>query len=241
MQQNPIKRAAKTLMRSLIYRFPPVYLSSAGIHIWFSALEETEALDGEVVEVGCYLGATAAVSSAFLKEIGSHRQYTVVDTFSGFVDEQFDHDVKLGGAPWLKREFSGNTPELARWVMDKHGGRDVKMVVGDIATVGDDKLPAKISACLLDVDLAEPIYQGLKRLYPRLVPGGVIVVDDCQDYQTYQARSGYERFMREQGLPAEICYGKGIVRKAVDSARQGAAAGASEREPALTAEKGPWA
>jgi len=42
--------------------------------------------------------------------------------------------------------------------MDKHGGKDVKMIQGDIAKLADNQLPAKISACLLDVDLVDAIY-----------------------------------------------------------------------------------
>jgi len=170
-------------------------------------------MEGDVVEIGCYLGATAALSARLLKEIGSQRQYIVIDTFGGFVEEQFESELKLGGAAALKHEFSGNTPELARWVMDKHGGADVKMVVGDVTTLPDSEIPSRISACLIDIDLAEPIFNALSRIYPRLVSGGVIIVDDCDDETLYKARIGYDRFIKEQGLSSEIKFGKGIVRR----------------------------
>jgi SAM-dependent methyltransferase len=211
--RNPVKRFAKMMFRSLIYRFAPVYLSPAGLHIWFEALHNTESVPGDVVEIGCYLGATAALGSRMLKEIGSTRTYSVIDTFGGFVEEQFETEARLGGMPSLRFEFSGNTPELARWVMDRHGGEDVKMVVGDIATIPEAQLPDRISACLIDIDIAEPIHTALQRIYPRLTPNGIIVVDDCAEDGGYLARLGYDRFVQEQGLPREIRFGKGIVRK----------------------------
>ena len=87
------------------------------------------------------------------------------------------------------------------------------MITGDITTLPDERLPQKISACLLDIDLAEPIYTALTRIYPRLVPGGVIMVDDCDDQTYYKARVGYDRFIKEQGLPDIIRHGNGVIQK----------------------------
>jgi len=210
---NPLKILGKRLVRPLIYRFPPIFLSPNSLYTWLDILVKTKSLEGDVVEIGCYLGGTAAMSSRMLKHIKSTHDYFVIDTFDGFVEEQFDSEVKLGGARFLQREFSGNSPTLARWVMNKHGGKDVKMIKGDIAKLPDDQIPGKISACLLDIDLAEPIYVALSRIYPKLVSGGIIAVDDCDDETFYKAKIGYERFMQENNFTSEIRYGMGIVRK----------------------------
>jgi hypothetical protein len=71
----------------------------------------------------------------------------------------------------------------------------------------------------LDVDLAEPTYEGLRRFWPRLSPGGIILVDDCRDCaeQRWLARIGYERFCQENGLTPKMRYGFGIVEKSSDS------------------------
>lgn len=210
-----MKLIGKRLLRPLIYRFPPVMIWPSRLYVWFDVLVNTKRLAGEIVEVGCYLGGTAAVSMRMLDHIGSTRVYTVIDTFDGFDAAQFDNEVALGAHKSLAGEFSSNSPSLTRWVLDKHGGKNVKIVVGDITTVSDDKLPARISACLLDVDLADPIYKGLNRLYPRLVPGGVIAVDDCELGTGYKAVIGYEQFMKEQGLEPEYQFGMGLVRKPI--------------------------
>jgi hypothetical protein len=65
----------------------------------------------------------------------------------------------------------------------------------------------------LDIDLAEPIYNSLKRIYGKLVPGGIVIVDDCDNDTLYKARLGYDRFIEETGLKSEIRFGKGIVSK----------------------------
>jgi len=209
-----LKLIAKRVLRPLIYRFPPVMIWPHRLYIWLDVLSRTKNVSGDVLEVGCYLGGTAAVSVRMLDAIGSDRPYTVIDTFSGFNEGQFKNEVRLGANQRLANEFSSNSPELTRWVLDRHGGKRVKIVQGDIVKITDDQIPMRISACLLDVDLEEPIYEGLKRLYPRLVTGGIIAVDDCDNHEGgYKAKIGYERFMAENGFTPEYKYGMGLVAK----------------------------
>ncbi len=167
---TPIKRSLKRVMGPLIYRFPPSYLSPFGLHLWFACLLSTRDLDGVALEIGCYLGATAALSARYLAEIGSDRGYQVLDTFSGHIDEQVAGEVASGGTDRHRHDFSGNTPRLARWVMDRHGGASVKMIVGDITRMPERELPERIAACLLDIGLAEPTYVALRRIYPGWPP-----------------------------------------------------------------------
>ncbi len=213
LNRDRLKTVMKHAVRPLIYRFPPVFLSPTSTYMWFDSLLKTKDLKGDVVEVGCYLGGTAAQSIRLLEGMKSPRDYYVMDTYGGFDTAQYDSEVKLGGTNALRREFSGNSPELARWVMNKHGGKNVKMIEGDVTKLPNDKIPARISACLLDIDLADPIYFGLCRLYPRLEAGGIIVVDDCDENTMYKARIGYERFMNEQGLAIDLRLGMGVVTK----------------------------
>lgn len=211
---HKIKTYGKNLVKPLLYRFPPVFLSPPSTYVWYDTLVKTNLMKGDVVEVGCYLGATAALSFRMLESMRSTRDYYVIDTFGGFVEEQFDGEMRMGGAGRLRHQFSSNTPALARWVMDKHGGKGVKMITADITTIPDKSMPGAISACLLDIDLADAIYLGLGRIYPKLVPGGVITVDDCDDDTLFKARIGYERFVAEHGLPTDIRHGMGMVVKA---------------------------
>ena len=77
-----------------------------------------------------------------------------------------------------------------------------------------EELPDPISACLLDVDLSVPTYEGLNKIWPRLAKNGVIVVDDCLETKDgWQARKGYQSFCSETGLQEEYMFGAGIVRK----------------------------
>jgi hypothetical protein len=190
-----------------------VIIKAERLYLWMDTMLKTKNVDGDVLEVGCYLGGTAALSRHFLDGIGSTKTYMVVDTFEGFVPDQWAQDEAAGTSADLARHFSSNSVELTRWVLNRHGASEVKISPGDITKMPDESLPSHLSACLLDVDLSEPSYAGLKRLYPRLESGGIILVDDCDQETEYKARVGYERFMSEHRLSTEYRYGMGIVRK----------------------------
>lgn len=181
--------------------------------LWQETLIDTMALDGDIVEVGCYLGGTAAVSAKMMKNLNCSRSYRVYDTFNGFTKAQWNVDAAKGVTSDVRNDFSSNSPQLTRWVLDKHGGKDVAIHQGDIGSISDTDLPAKISACLLDVDLTEPIYLGLARLYPRLQEGGMILIDDCDDEGWYRAKLGYERYMSEISQSPTYKFGMGLLKK----------------------------
>ena len=81
-------------------------------------------------------------------------------------------------------------------------------------TMDKGDLPERIAVCLLDVDLEIPVYAGLKKIYPRLVEGGCIMVDDCPENSFWVgARTGYQKFVNEQNLPEKNFMGMGLVKK----------------------------
>jgi O-methyltransferase len=208
-----VKRLAKTLLRPLIYRYPPIGLQPERLQLWLRTLIDTSAVEGDIVEVGCSLGGTAAFSWRMLRNLGIAKRYVCVDTFSGFVPEQFDNDVKRGNQEANRWLFADSSSELVRAILDQHDAKEVALVQGDIVTIPESQLPPRISAALLDVDLAVPIYEGLKKLYPRLAPGGVIAVDDCPENYDWQARQGYDRFCRDAGIAPRYELGVGLIRK----------------------------
>jgi hypothetical protein len=202
----------------LLYRHPPVGLQPDRLYAWHDALLRTGDVPGAVVEVGCNVGGTAAVSWRLLERVGIPRRYVAVDTFSGFVLDQFDADVELGNDPGNRHMFADNSQALTRAVLDRHGAHGVELLRGDITTLDADALPRVVAAALVDVDLADPVYAALDRLWPRLSPGGIILVDDCPERCDWQARAGYRRFVEERGLPERYTFEMGVVERPRDAA-----------------------
>jgi hypothetical protein len=142
-------------------------------------------LAGDIVECGVFKGASL---SRFLKfrslfETPASRKIYGFDTFDAFppaddpMDEQKRQEfVSQAGSTSISRtQFLG--------LFDKLGlNENLELVKGDIReTVPafcNDNPDLKISLLNIDVDLLEPTRICLEHLYPRVVSGGIVILDD---------------------------------------------------------------
>jgi hypothetical protein len=211
-----VKALTKRALAPLLYR-NTIGLRPRRFYLWLDCLQRTGAMAGAVVEIGVASGGTAAFSHRFLREGGDTRAYYCIDTFHGFVKEQFAEDVRLGNSWKHYRQFSANSMSLVRKVLDMHGATDTIIIQADVSTLRQEQLPQQISACLLDVDLAVPIYDGLKLIWPLVESGGLVAVDDCYDdnESDWQAIKGLRRFCDEMSLDYRVSYGMGFLSKPV--------------------------
>jgi O-methyltransferase len=182
--------------------------------IFLRALAHRREGPGAILEVGCFRGNTTAEAFRSLKRWGAERRYVCIDTFSGFVPEQFAEDQELGTDPSFRSQFSFNTRRSVERMFRRLGYDEIEVVQGDIVELPESSLPEQISVCLMDVDLAIPIHEGLKKIYPRMAPDGIIFVDDCEEEGHTDwagARVGYKRFVEEAGLPERYDAGFGVI------------------------------
>jgi len=210
-----LRVAAKRALAPLIYKYPPSGLQPERLATYLSGLLERLSLPGDVAEIGCSVGGTAAIAARMLKRVGWKQRYICYDTFGGFIPEQFDSDVKRGMEESRRKMFRGNSMALVRNILKRHGASEVELVQGDIARIPDAKLSDFYSVVLLDVDLADPTYVALGRFWPRIVKGGVIFVDDCPEGYSWKARIGYERFCGEMNLVPRYEFGFGVLAKQI--------------------------
>ena len=196
----------------LLYPVPTSSLQPERLYAYLDALWERRHLDGAIVEVGCWLGGTSAIASKMLARTGHPHRYLAIDTFNGFVPEQFAHDQILGVPANDRAMFEQNSPEMVRRLLDHWDAPGVELMQADIASLDGDRLPERIAVCLVDVDLEIPVYEALRRVFPRLESGGIILVDDCPDRTTWAgARIGYARFIREIEADEQYAMGMGVL------------------------------
>jgi O-methyltransferase len=207
---------AKSFLRryypTVLYRRPYSMLEPERLYVYLDALWKRRDVPGVVLEVGCWLGGTSAIAARMIRQAGFPRRYIAVDTFSGFVESQLDNDLRHGTPAGHSRYFRKNSVATVRQLLNAWGAAEVELVQGDIATMPDLSLPDQVAVCLLDVDLEIPVYEGLRRIVPRLAPGGVVLVDDCDEDTTWAgARAGYSRFVSDTGVTEDYFLGMGRV------------------------------
>jgi O-methyltransferase len=208
------KRAIKRVAATKLYPRPVTALAPERLYAYMDALWRARELDGAVVEVGTWLGGTAALSYRMLRHTGYEKRYVCIDTFGGFVQEHFDRDVEHGTAADRGNDFAANSKELVSRLLAHWGTPEIELVQGDITTIDDALLPEKVAVSLVDVDLDVPVYEGLRRIYPRLLEGGTILVDDCSESEDWRGpRIAYQRFVSEHELPERYFMGMGVLEK----------------------------
>jgi hypothetical protein len=143
------------------------------------ALERTRSLPGAYVEVGCYRGSSGCVALHYMRESGIYRPTVFLDVFEGFT---YEHARTSADRIWdgthAVEEGIEAVAERLKAFEQAAFGRTVTVLKSNIIT---DELPPgteAIAVANLDVDMAEAVYAGLVRLAPRIVAGGILIVED---------------------------------------------------------------
>lgn len=175
-----------------------------------------EGLPGDFAECGVWRGGSIMAMALQLKELGvTDRRIWLYDTFAGMTAPT-EKDVEAGtgtaAADMLRTTEVGDGNNV--WCVA--GRADVEanvrttgypmeqftFVEGDVAVTLRAQVPDEISLLRLDTDWYESTRIGLEVLYPRLVVGGVCILDDYGHWQgartavdEYFDASGHRPFM----------------------------------------------
>lgn len=165
------------------------------------AIVKGEKLSGEVVEVGVARGKTTVFVNTLLDELGSQKKYFAIDTFSGFEPSDVDYEKNKRGKGFSFVGFRYNDVRIwKRVVVDLNSFSRIKIIASDIKQVefADD---VRFSTALIDVDLYKPTLAALEKIYPRMTPGGSIIVDDVVwDTPWDGSRVAFQEFVEKSSI-----------------------------------------
>lgn len=212
MFRFPLTRAA-LYSRQPFPRWPYMF-TPAQLEIMGRLLLSVKA-HGAVVEIGCNQGWTSVYFLETLKNANIERPFIGIDTFEGFLPDDLQAESSRGHSNGSYRGYFMTCKR--RWYehsLRKHGYR-VGAFQADAGTF-DYSAHAPIAFALMDVDLYRPTLFALRRVWPSVTDGGVVVVDDCDPaHELWEgAHQAYQQFAAEVGAVPEIVAGKlGILRK----------------------------
>lgn len=142
-------------------------------------------LPGDIVECGVFKGASLVRFAGFRSLFEKTYVCKIIgfDSFEGFPGTGFDADKKYRENFMAEAGNQSISKEQLYGVLKKKSvERCVELVAGNIVeTVPkyvENNPSLKISLLNLDVDIYEPSVTILKYLYPRIVKGGVLILDD---------------------------------------------------------------
>ena len=61
----------------------------------------------------------------------------------------------------------------------------------------------RISLLYVDLDLNEPVYESLKNLWDRILPGGYIIFDEYE-YHKFDESNGVDRFLKDFNISYDV-------------------------------------
>jgi predicted O-methyltransferase YrrM len=204
-------------LRSIWYPRYEFQMSPRQLCFLADCLDKIKDVEGSIVEIGCAHGLTTTFLYEYMVHSGFKKEYVCVDTFAGFTKEDIAIEENQRGkrkVPYAKL-FKDNNSDWFKESLKRRDITDVRVVEADISHFSEAKLPERIAFCLVDVDLYRPVKSALKKIYPRLSAGGMIVVDDCWSKPSYSfipdvaeaydgAMQAYREFADEHRLPEKL-------------------------------------
>lgn len=168
-------------------------------------------IEGDCAELGVFRGAFAAQISRCFPD----RKLYLFDTFAGFDEKDLQQEKE---APSKYPDFAKTSTELVLGRL--YQPERAQLVKGhfpdSLKDVPDDNRYCFVS---LDCDLEVPTYEGLMWFWPRLVKGGMILINDYHSRQFPGVKTACDRYCAEHDLyllPLSDIHGSVILLKQGD-------------------------
>lgn len=161
-----------------------------------SAACEVLELHGDFYECGVYKGGIAEMLARIIQLSGIPRPLHLFDSFEGLPTPEPSIDLHCKG------DFADVSAEAVARRLEPY--QSVFMHKGWIPDTFDGRESDLIALAHLDLDLYRSTKDALTFVWPRLVPGGIIVLDDYLRAQCPGVRLAVEEFSSASGVGCKI-------------------------------------
>jgi O-methyltransferase len=165
-------------------------------------------IPGGIVECGVWRGGSMLVIAHTLLELGqTDRDLYLFDTFET-MPPPGALDVDVWGVPAADNYEAALASPVYAYIPQNHirsllvatGYPEDRLhfVKGMVEETIPDHAPEQIALCRLDTDWYESTAHEMLHLYPRITPGGILLIDDYGHYMG--ARKAVDEYIEEQQL-----------------------------------------
>lgn len=198
--------------QTIVTETRPLTLSS--VHRLASTLDAVRyvvlnGIKGDLAECGVWRGGNMVVAARTLKALGDEsRKLFLYDTYEGMTPpSKEDVDYSGATAELLLAQTEKGTDiwceasiEDVRENMRRTGYPEslVNLVKGPVESTIPATIPDQLAILRLDTDWYESTKHELDHLYPRLVSGGILIIDDYGHWQG--ARQAVDEYFARQNL-----------------------------------------
>lgn len=188
----------------LLAKFPIIseQITRSELRVILRELQKTleKKVAGDVVELGCYEGTSALFEQRMLQSLAPQKELWLYDSFEG-LPEKTNEDMSAAGVQFKAGELRAGRSQLIK------NFAHARVLLPNIQKAWfEDLLPSdlpdQICFAFLDGDFHESIMDSLKLVWPKLQPGGVIIVDDYQNSALPGAAKAVDEWLKTH--PAQL-------------------------------------
>ena len=153
-------------------------------------------IKGDFVECGVLFGGSAMLIAKTLMALGdTSRDLWLYDSFQGFVGEQAEDDIT-----WYGDTITARFPDFETIARDNiasicYPADKIRIVKGDIEKIAPENKHGDIALLRLDTDTYRSTKAELDHFYPKLVSGGILIIDDYG--HAYGARRAVDEYLAD--------------------------------------------
>jgi len=212
MDQDPIFTKILSAVREY------TMTSKESMKVLYDAINylSTNNIEGDIVECGVWRGGSSMVSAlTLLNNKDTNRTLYLYDTFEGMTPST-DSDISVKGETgqvWQGKCFADFDDVSANIHATKYPKEKISLVKGMVEDTIPKIAPDRISLLRLDTDWYESTYHELVHLYPKLVVGGVLIIDDYGYWKG--SRKAVDQYFYENNIPLFLNRVDYTVRSAI--------------------------
>lgn len=200
MDQDPIFTKILSAVREY------TMTSKESMKVLYDAINylSTNNIEGDIVECGVWRGGSSMVSAlTLLNNKDINRTLYLYDTFEG-MNPPTDDDVSVSGET-AKDTWQGKFKCFADFddvntniLSTEYPKENIILVKGMVENTIPQVIPDKIALLRLDTDWYESTYHELVHLFPKLVKGGVLIIDDYGFWKG--SRAAADQYFHENNI-----------------------------------------
>src|SRR5262249_51180578 len=130
-------------------------------------------VDGDVAECGTYKGGSAFFMARHIIEHKLDKRLCLFDSFEGL-----SAPAAVDGSHWHRGALTSSLTDVQNCLAPLGATPFVEFFPGWIPSRFPNVSDRKFCFVHIDVDLHDPTRDSMEFFYPRLTPGGIIVLDD---------------------------------------------------------------
>ena len=186
---------------------PASALGGANINIIVELLDRVRDISGDIAECGVFRGATLIGIGLLARKMDIPRKVYGLDSFQGF-DRDIERDLELGGKfDEEKREGGfGNTKlDYVQERVEALGlNETVHLIPGYFRDTLEQLAQARFCFVHLDCDIYESYKVCLEFFHDRIVPGGLILLDEYNDPHWPGCNLAVDEFTDRTGIAPQL-------------------------------------